>query len=72
MTNNKMTPMTKGLYPENLFDLKVKISFGMGTPAARPWISVLGPGKSMSNPSSLFSCKIRYYEKKSTHLTHFA
>ncbi|MDB4831847.1 endonuclease NucS [Hyphomicrobiales bacterium] len=45
-TNNLKT---KDLYPENLFDLKVKVSFGMGTPAARPWVSILGPGMSTSN-----------------------
>jgi len=45
-TNNLKT---KDLYPENLFNLKVKVSFGMGTPAARPWVSILGPGMSTSN-----------------------
>ena len=45
-TNNLKT---KDLYPENLFDLKVKVSFGMGTPAVRPWVSILGPGMSTSN-----------------------
>ena len=40
---------TKGLYPEQLFDLKVKVSFGQGNTAQIPWISILGPGMSTSN-----------------------
>jgi len=40
---------TKDLYPENIFDLEVKVSFGMGTPTHVPWISILGPGMSTSN-----------------------
>ena len=34
---------TKGLYPESLLDLDLKVSFGMGTPTHVPWISLLGP-----------------------------
>jgi CRISPR/Cas system-associated exonuclease Cas4 (RecB family) len=40
---------TKGLYPESILDLDVKVSFGMGTPTHVPWISLLGPGMSTSN-----------------------
>ena len=40
---------TKGLYPESLLDLDLKVSFGMGTPTHVPWISLLGPGMSTSN-----------------------
>ena len=40
---------TKGLYPESIYDLGVKVSFGMGTPTHVPWISILGPGMSTSN-----------------------
>ena len=40
---------TKGLYPESIYDLDVKVSFGMGTPTHVPWISTLGPGMSTSN-----------------------
>ena len=40
---------TKGLYPESLYDLDLKVSFGMGTPTHVPWISLLGPGMSTSN-----------------------
>ena len=40
---------TKGLYPESIMDLDVKVSFGMGVPTHVPWISLLGPGMSTSN-----------------------
>lgn len=40
---------TKGLYPDQINDLDVKVSFGMGTPTHVPWISTLGPGMSTSN-----------------------
>ena len=40
---------TKGLYPESVYDLDVKVSFGMGAPTHVPWISTLGPGMSTSN-----------------------
>ena len=40
---------TKHLYPEEIQDLQVKVSFGMGTPTHVPWISFLGPGMSTSN-----------------------
>ena len=40
---------TKDLYPKTLFDLKVKVSFGQGTPAVRPWIAILGAVMSASN-----------------------
>lgn len=40
---------TKGLYPESISELDVKVSFGMGTPSHVPWISTLGPGMSTSN-----------------------
>ena len=40
---------TKGLYPESIYDLDVKVSFGMGTTTHVPWISALGPGMSTSN-----------------------
>ena len=40
---------TKGLYPESVNDLDVKVSFGMGAPTHVPWISTLGPGMSTSN-----------------------
>ena len=40
---------TKDLYPKTLFNLKVKVSFGQGTPAVRPWIAILGSGMSASN-----------------------
>ena len=40
---------TKGLYPESINDLEVKVSFGMGTLTHVPWISILGPGMSTSN-----------------------
>ena len=29
---------TKGLYPESLYDLDLKVSFGMGTPTHVHWI----------------------------------
>jgi len=45
-TNNLKT---KDLYPKILFDLKMKVSFGQGTPAVRPWIAILGSGMSVSN-----------------------
>tara|TARA_B100001971_G_C17722199_1_gene301757 strand:- start:139 stop:375 length:237 start_codon:yes stop_codon:yes gene_type:complete len=37
---------TKDLYPESIYDLNVKVSFGMGSPTHVPWISTLGPGMS--------------------------
>ena len=40
---------TKDLYPQEIQDLQVKVSFGMGTPTHVPWISFLGPGMSTSN-----------------------
>ena len=40
---------TKDLYPDLIYDLDVKVSFGMGTPTHVPWISTLGPGMSSSN-----------------------
>ncbi|MBM25529.1 MAG: hypothetical protein CL760_07590 [Chloroflexi bacterium] len=40
---------TKGLYPESIHDIDIKVSFGMGVPANVPWISILGPGVSTSN-----------------------
>ncbi len=40
---------TKDLYPEQIFDLSVKVSFGMGAPTHVPWISILAPGMSTSN-----------------------
>lgn len=40
---------TKGLYPESIYDLDVKVSFGMGTTTHVPWISALGPGMYTSN-----------------------
>lgn len=40
---------TKGLYPESIMDLDMKVSFGMGVPTHVPWISLLGPGMSTSN-----------------------
>ena len=40
---------TKGLYPESIMDLDVKVSFGMGVPTHVPWISLLGPSMSTSN-----------------------
>lgn len=40
---------TKGLYPESIYDLDAKVSFGMGTTTHVPWISALGPGMSVSN-----------------------
>jgi 5-methylcytosine-specific restriction protein B len=40
---------TKGLYPESIYDLDIKVSFGMGTQTHVPWISTLGPGMSTSN-----------------------
>ena len=40
---------TKGLYPESIYDLDVKVSFGQGRLTHVPWISTLGPGMSTSN-----------------------
>jgi len=40
---------TKGIYPAEMYDFRMKVSFGMGTPSKRPWISILGPGMSTSN-----------------------
>lgn len=40
---------TKHLYPQEIQDLQIKVSFGMGTPTHVPWISFLGPGMSTSN-----------------------
>ena len=40
---------TKPLYPQEIQDLQVKVSFGIGTPTHVPWISFLGPGMSTSN-----------------------
>ena len=40
---------TKDLYPHTIFEMDLKVSFGMGTPTHVPWISVLGPGMSTSN-----------------------
>ena len=39
----------KGLYPETILDLDIKVSFGMGTPTHVPWISLLGSGMLTSN-----------------------
>ena len=44
---------TKGLYPEYIQSLKIKISFGQGTPAAIPWISFLGPEMFKMSPKCL-------------------
>ena len=40
---------TKGYYPESIFEMDLKVSFGMGTPTHVPWISALGPGMTTSN-----------------------
>ena len=40
---------TKDLYPKSIFDLDMKVSFGMGVPTYVPWISILGPGMTTSN-----------------------
>ena len=40
---------TKGLYPETINGLDLKVSFGMGASSHIPWISTLGPGMSTSN-----------------------
>lgn len=45
-TNNLRT---KGLYPQTIFDMDIKVGFGMGTPTHVPWISALGPGMTTSN-----------------------
>jgi len=37
------------IYPESIYNLDVKVSFGMGTPTHVPWISFLGPGLSTNN-----------------------
>lgn len=39
----------KGLYPESISDLDIKVSFGWGTPTYVPWIAILGPGMSIRN-----------------------
>lgn len=54
---------TKGLYPSNLLDLDVKVSFGMGTPTHIPWISFLGPNMTTSNG---FYPVYLYYKKLNT------
>lgn len=36
-------------YPKEFFDLKMKVSFGMGMAARVPWISFTAPGMSASN-----------------------
>ena len=53
-TDNKKT---KGLYPEELLDLKVKVSFGQTALAKIPWIAFLSPNRSVKegyNPVFLF------------------
>ena len=53
-TDNKKT---KGLYPEELLDLKVKVSFGQTALAKIPWIALLSPNISVKegyNPVFLF------------------
>ena len=40
---------TKDLFPKSIFDLDMKVSFGMGVPTYVPWISILGPGMTTSN-----------------------
>tara|TARA_B100000035_G_scaffold285740_1_gene269522 strand:- start:3028 stop:3936 length:909 start_codon:yes stop_codon:yes gene_type:complete len=48
---------TKGLYPNEIEDLSVKVSFGMGAPTHVPWITFCGPGMSTSDgyyPSFLY------------------
>ena len=53
-TDNKKT---KGLYPEKLLDLKVKVSFGQTALAKIPWIALLSPNISVKegyNPVFLF------------------
>ena len=32
---------TKGYYPASIFEMDLKVSFGMGTPTHVPWISAL-------------------------------
>tara|TARA_B100000579_G_C22419088_1_gene659955 strand:+ start:49 stop:294 length:246 start_codon:yes stop_codon:yes gene_type:complete len=52
---------TKHLYPQEIHDLQVKVSFGMGTPTHVPWISFLGPVMSTSNgyyPVYLFDDRV--------------
>jgi len=49
-------------YPKEFFDLKMKVSFGIGTPARVPWISYLAPGMNTSDgfyPVYLFYKKER-------------
>ena len=36
-------------YPKEFLDLKMKVSFGIGTPARVPWISYLAPGMNTSD-----------------------
>jgi len=36
-------------YPKDFLDLKMKVSFGIGTPARVPWISYLAPGMNTSD-----------------------
>ena len=38
----------KGDYPESIFDMDLKVSFGMGTPTHVPWIFTLGSGMTTS------------------------
>ena len=52
---------TKGLYPESIYDLDVKVSFGMGTTTHVPWIAALGPGMSVSNG---YNPVYLYYKKE--------
>ena len=40
---------TKGLYPESILDLDLKVSFGVGKSAHVPWISFLSLGMSTQN-----------------------
>tara|TARA_B100000609_G_C17153309_1_gene402104 strand:- start:100 stop:1038 length:939 start_codon:yes stop_codon:yes gene_type:complete len=49
-------------YPKDFLDLKMKVSFGIGTPARVPWISYLAPGMNTSDgfyPVYLFYKKER-------------
>lgn len=54
---------TKGLYPESIYDLDIKVSFGKGIPSHVPWICVLGPGMSASNG---YYPVYFYYKKENT------
>ena len=42
-------PKTKDLYPSEIENLPIKVSFGMGNPANVSWISILGQGMSTSD-----------------------